>query len=143
MRYRGQSYEIETPITEAWIAGKDHRAIIDAFHVRLPEHGHADEKAEVQLVALRVVIAGRTPKPSFPERTVTPLDVAPDGTVTVAHRGGEIAAGLFRRRDLKARQPLRRARRDPQDDDDLGAARIQRFPVDGYGNLILSRERTS
>jgi N-methylhydantoinase A len=143
MRYRGQSYEIETPIAESWISAKDDKAIIEAFHARHAEiYGHADEKAQVQLVALRVVIAGKTPKPSFPEREVTPIDVAPEGTVMVAHRGGEIAAGLLRRRDLKPGSRFTGPAVILQDDTTTWAPPGFTGSVDGYGNLILSKERT-
>ena len=57
------------------------KAIIAAFHARHAEiYSHADEKAAVQLVALRVVIAGRTPKPTFPERDATPIEASPGRT---------------------------------------------------------------
>jgi N-methylhydantoinase A len=143
MRYRGQSYEIETPISESWIAERDHEAIIAAFHARHAEiYGHADEKADVQLVALRVVIAGRTPKPSFPARPVAPIDVAPEGTVTVAHRGEEIAAGLFQRRNLKPGSRFVGPAVILQDDTTTWAPPGFSGAVDGYGNLILSKGRT-
>jgi N-methylhydantoinase A len=110
MRYRGQSYEIETPITEDWIATGDSKAIIAAFHARHAEiYGHADEKADVQLVALRVVIAGRTPKPSFPARPVTPIEVAPEGTVMVCASTG--ASGAFGGSSSRGRRRLPPRRR--------------------------------
>lgn len=144
MRYRGQSYEIETPIAESWITGGNDKAIIAAFHTRHAEiYGHADEKADVQLVALRVVIAGRTPKPSFPAREVAPVNVAPEGTVAVTHRGGEIATGLFRRRDLKPGSRFAGPAVILQDDTTTWAPPGFSGSVDGYGNLILSKERAS
>ncbi len=143
MRYRGQSYEIETPIAERWIAEGNDKAIIDAFHARHAEiYGHADEKAQVQLVALRVVIAGKTPKPSFAERIVAATDVAPQETVTVSHRGGEIAAGLFQRRDLKPGSRFAGPAVIIQDDTTTWAPPGFTGQVDGYGNLILSRAQT-
>ncbi|WP_439498313.1 hydantoinase/oxoprolinase family protein [Bosea sp. (in: a-proteobacteria)] len=144
MRYRGQSYEIETPIAESWITEGNDKAIIDAFHARHAEiYGHADEKAQVQLVALRVVIAGKTPKPSFSERIVAATDVAPQETVTVSHRGSEIAAGLFRRRDLKPGSRFAGPAVIIQDDTTTWAPPGFTGKVDGYGNLILSRAQMS
>jgi N-methylhydantoinase A len=144
MRYRGQSYEIETPIAESWITEGNDKAIIDAFHARHAEiYGHADEKAQVQLVALRVVIAGKTPKPSFSERIVAATEVAPEETVTVSHRGGEIAAGLFRRRDLKPGSRFAGPAVIIQDDTTTWAPPGFTGRVDGYGNLILSRAQMS
>lgn len=144
MRYRGQSYEIETPLDADWITGGDPGAIIAAFHARHAEiYGHADDKAQVQLVALRVVIAGRTPKPRFPARPVTPVEVAPVDHVSVAHRGGEIAAGLFHRTDLTPGSRFAGPAVIIQDDTTTWAPPGFSGTVDGYGNLILSRERTS
>ena len=143
MRYRGQSYEIETPLTEDWIAAGDDKAIIAAFHVRHAEiYGHADEKAAVQLVALRVVIAGRTPKPAFPEHAVKPIEAHPARTVRVTHRGTEIDAGLFERRDLTPGSRFAGPAVVIQDDATTWATPGFRGEVDAYGNLILRRSGT-
>ena len=144
MRYRGQSYEIETPLDGHWIADGDSQAIIDAFHTRHAEiYGHADEKAQVQLVALRVVIAGTIPKPSFPARPLTLMDVAADSSVTVSHRGGEVTAGLFQRRNLKPGSRFAGPAVIIQDDTTTWAPPGFDGAIDGYGNLILTRERAS
>ena len=66
LRYRGQSYEIETPLEDGWIESGDLDAIARAFHhehKRLYEH--ADEEAAVQLINLRLVVVGVPPKPEF------------------------------------------------------------------------------
>jgi N-methylhydantoinase A len=143
MRYRGQSYEIETPLTEDWIAAGDDEAIIAAFHALHAEiYGHADEKAAVQLVALRVVIAGRTPKPAFPEHAVKPMEAHPARTVRVTHRGTEIDAGLFERRDLTPGSRFAGPAVVIQDDATTWATPGFRGEVDAYGNLILRRSGT-
>jgi N-methylhydantoinase A len=143
MRYRGQSYEIETPLAENWIAAGDDQAIIAAFHARHAEiYGHADEKAAVQLVALRVVIAGRTPKPAFPERAVKPIEASTGRTVRVTHRGAEIDAGLFWRHDLKPGSRFTGPAVVIQDDATTWATPGFRGEVDAYGNLILRRTET-
>ncbi len=144
MRYRGQSYEIETLLDSRWIADGDSQAIINAFHARHAEiYGHADQKAQVQLVALRVVIAGAIPKPSFPARPLTPMDVAAESSVTVSHRGAEITAGLFQRRNLKPGSRFTGPAVIVQNDTTSWAPPGFSGTVDGYGNLILTRERAS
>ncbi|PZU88151.1 MAG: hydantoinase [Chelatococcus sp.] len=143
MRYRGQSYEIETPLADEWIAKGDIASIVAAFHARHAEiYGHADEKAAVQLVALRVVIAGHTPKPAFPEHHVEPVDVSPSGTVRVSHGGGELEAGLFERRGLKPGSRFAGPAVVIQDDTTTWAPPGFSGEVDGYGNLILRRSGT-
>jgi N-methylhydantoinase A len=140
MRYRGQSYEIETPLDPAWIAKGDHAAIAAAFHARHAEiYGHADEKAEAQIVALRVVIAGLTPKPIFPRRETPLIDIAPQRAVTVTHRGEAIAAALYDRRDLPPGGRLAGPAVVVQDDATTWVPPGFAGEVDAYGNLILRR----
>jgi N-methylhydantoinase A len=143
MRYRGQSYEIETPLAEEWITSGDDQSIIAAFHARHAEiYGHADEKAAVQLVALRVVIAGRTPKPAFPERAAKPIEASPGRTMRVTHRGAEIDAGLFNRRDLNPGSRFAGPAVVIQDDATTWVTPGFHGQVDAYGNLILRRNAT-
>lgn len=73
MRYRGQSFEIDTALDEQAIALGDLAALAGAFHrehARL--YGHADETAAVQVISLRLVIVGHTPKPEFLRRPLVP-----------------------------------------------------------------------
>jgi N-methylhydantoinase A len=143
MRYRGQSYEIETPLAEEWIMAGDDQAIIAAFHARHAEiYGHADEKAAVQLVALRVVIAGRTPKPAFPEHALEPIEASPGRIMRVTHRGAEIDAGLFWRRDLTPGSRFTGPAVVIQDDATTWVTPGFSGEVDAYGNLILRRNAT-
>lgn len=142
MRYRGQSYEIETRLDESWIANGDHAAIAAAFHRRHAEiYDHADEKAQVQLVALRVVIAGLTPKPAFPERAVTRAEAAAGRTAIVTHRGEAIEAGLFRRDALARGSRFSGPAVILQDDTTTWVPPGFAGEVDGYGNLILRRSK--
>ena len=66
MRYRGQSFEIDTPLDPAALAQGDIGAVCAAFHhehARL--YGHSDAAAELQVIALRLVITAPTPKPQL------------------------------------------------------------------------------
>ena len=66
MRYRGQSYEIDTRLDPVAAETADARAIGQAFHdMHRRIYGHADESAPVQIVSLRVVIAGNNDKHGF------------------------------------------------------------------------------
>jgi N-methylhydantoinase A len=66
MRYKGQSFEIDTPLDESWFIDGRPQAIADAFHARHADvYGYANPAAPVQIVALRIVAAGRAPKPEI------------------------------------------------------------------------------
>ena len=141
MRYRGQSYEIEVPLEPAWITDPAPGRIAAAFHARHAEiYGHADEAAAVHLVALRVVIAGLTPKPDFPAAEAPESRPVPEGEVEVAHRGGTVRAALFRRAGLPPGSRFAGPAVVVQDDTTSWVPPGFGGTVDPFGNLILRRE---
>ncbi len=64
MRYRGQSYEIEVPLEPGWIETAAMAEIAEAFH-RAHEgiYDFCDRGAPAQIVNLRLVMSGPSPKP--------------------------------------------------------------------------------
>ncbi len=69
LRYRGQSFEIDTPVEP----GADWRVIAGSFHAEHRRlYGHADQDAPIQAIALRVVITGVVTKPEFPRYALRP-----------------------------------------------------------------------
>jgi N-methylhydantoinase A len=140
MRYRGQSYEIEVPLEPAWMTDPAPGRIAAAFHARHAEiYGHADEKAAVQLVALRVVITGIIPKPEFPASETPESAPAADTHVPVAHRGGTVQAALFRRAALSPGARFAGPAVVVQDDTTSWVPPGFAGTVDAFGNLILRR----
>jgi N-methylhydantoinase A len=140
MRYRGQSYEIETPLEQSWVVDGDHGAIAAAFHKRHAEiYDHSDDAADVQIVAIRVVIAGVTPKPHFAEQRVTQQQVQPRKLIPIAHQGSIVEAGLFDRNDLSPGSSFAGPAVILQDDTTTWAPPGFEGHVDGFGNLILKR----
>jgi N-methylhydantoinase A len=140
LRYRGQSYEIEVPLEPAWITDPAPGRIAAAFHARHAEiYGHADEQAEVHLVALRVVIAGVTPKPAFPAMAVAASRPDPERHVPVAHRGAMLQAALFRRAALPPGAAFAGPAVVVQDDTTSWVPPGFAGSVDAFGNLILRR----
>ncbi|MDX3808536.1 MAG: hydantoinase/oxoprolinase family protein, partial [Bosea sp. (in: a-proteobacteria)] len=140
MRYRGQSYEIEAPLERSWIVDGDHAAIAAAFHKRHAEiYDHSDDAADVQIVALRVVIAGVTPKPQFAEQSMTSKQASPKKRVPIVHQGFTIEAGLFDRNDLSPGSSFAGPAVILQDDTTTWAPPGFQGHVDGFGNLILKR----
>jgi N-methylhydantoinase A len=103
MRYHGQSFEIEVPLLEAWLAEGTLNAIRDAFHRQhLAIYDFNDEDAEVQIVNLRLVVNGTTarpnpgPQPAAVEEIPTPARVIP---VWLDGERREVA--LYHRDDLQ------------------------------------------
>ena len=140
MRYRGQSYELEVPLEAAWITGAQTQRIAQAFRARHQEvYGHADKEAPVHLVALRVVIAGATPKPEFPPVEAAAHAPVPRGRVPVAHRGAVVEAALFDRAALAPGSRFAGPAVVVQDDATCWVPPGFGGEVDAFGNMILRR----
>ncbi|WP_270935559.1 hydantoinase/oxoprolinase family protein [Falsiroseomonas oryzae] len=98
MRYRGQSFELEAPVEPAWIERGELAALRDAFHRRHEAvYAFADAAAPVQLVNLRVVIAGATAPPDFPPEPRVAGAPVPERMVEVFHDGARRPMPLFLR----------------------------------------------
>lgn len=89
MRYRGQSFEIDTPLSPTALAAGNLAAVRAAFHREHEKlYGHSDDAAMVQVIALRLVIAAPTPKPALeaieeandPPQPIRQVNVYMDGT---------------------------------------------------------------
>jgi N-methylhydantoinase A len=103
LRYQGQSFEVDTPLDPAWIEAGDIAAITGAFHDQHEKlFGYADPEAGVQMIALRLVISGQTPKPALP-RIATATGPAPlHGTAHTWIDGADHHLPLYRREALRA-----------------------------------------
>ncbi|NQW11225.1 MAG: hydantoinase/oxoprolinase family protein [Alphaproteobacteria bacterium] len=141
MRYRGQSFEIETMLDRGWIETGDVEAIAEAFHREHERvYEHADRDAPVQIINQRLVVAGDSPKPDIAKiaRSSTPPE--PLDRMAVFYDGAEHEASLYRRADLRAGQRFSGPAVILQDDCTtcvLGGFAVE---VDPYGNLILTVE---
>lgn len=68
LRYRGQGFEINVPISSFPLGDGDLPSLIEAYHRRHDErYGFSNQNAEVELVNLRLRAIGRTEKPDLPE----------------------------------------------------------------------------
>ncbi len=68
MRYRGQSFELEAPLTEAMVESADAATFAAAFHeTHHRVYGHSDPNAAIQIINARLVVSGATPKPDLPK----------------------------------------------------------------------------
>ena len=141
MRYRGQSYEIETVIDRADLAAGRTEPVAAAFH---REHHavyeHADPEAPVQVVNLRLVIRGSVPRPGIARsrRSSDPPPVL--GTGRVRLDGADSDAALYRRTDLAAGHSLSGPAIVIQDDCTSVIPAGFTASVDDWANLIIEPE---
>jgi N-methylhydantoinase A len=101
MRYRGQSFEVSTPLESEWITRGDLSTIANAFHTRHEQlFEHADPNAPIQIINLRLVIAGATPKPTILRQEGRRGAAIPQRTVQAFLGGIMTELPLYRRADL-------------------------------------------
>lgn len=139
MRYHGQSFEIDTPLQSCWLAQRDIAAIRAAFHAEHERiYGHADVAGAVQVVAVRLVIAARTPKPEL--RRIEVGTGAPEALLvkSVWMEGAMREVPVYQRRDLLAGHRFDGPAIVAQDDTTTCVLPGFRVAIDAFGNLELT-----
>lgn len=140
MRYRGQSYEIETKIDKVNLETCDVAAVSKEFHdAHHAIYEHSDLDAEIQVVNLRLVISGSVPKPEFPEYEASVLSAIPSNYTSVYLDGKNYNAALFRRDELLVGQTFGGPAIVSQDDCTTVVLPEFLVEVDKFKNLIISR----
>ena len=138
MRYRGQAFEIEAILSAKDVASGDVTAMAEAFH---REHElvyeHCDREAAVQIINLRLVIVGMSPKPIFPERNLTVQPATPERSVEVFTGGRLTSVSLFRREQLHPGFTFDGPAIVVQSDCTSCVPEGLSGNVDAYGNLVL------
>jgi len=141
MRYRGQSFEIETPLERDWIERGDLDAIAAAFHREHEQlYEHADPEAPCQVINQRLVVVGESPKPQVAEIERSTEPPTPLDRMQVFYDGHRHEAALYRRSDLRAGQRFAGPAVVLQDDCTTCVLGGFTAEVDAYGNLILTAE---
>lgn len=103
MRYQGQSHEIEVPLEERWIREADADKITAAFHGEHERiYGFADRAASAQVINLRFIIVGATPKPDMVSTLPTDAPAKPLREIRIFLNGRYQQAPLYAREDLLA-----------------------------------------
>ncbi|WP_345817252.1 hydantoinase/oxoprolinase family protein (plasmid) [Paraburkholderia sp. PREW-6R] len=139
MRYKGQSFEIDTPLESGWLTGQDLGAVHEAFHREHERlYGHRDASASVQVVALRLVISAATPKPKLQPIGSSDQPPTPAGTVRVFMDDAFHDAALYHRTALKAGQQIHGPAVIAQDDCTTCVLPGYHGRVDQYGNLVFT-----
>ena len=140
MRYKGQSFEIEAFLDADAIRTGDVAAIAEAFHAAHEQiYAHADRAAPVQIVNLRLVALGQTPKPRFESTDGTPAIAEPEGLIPVHANGRTVRAALFRRDALHPGHTFDGPAIVSQSDTTVCVTEGFHARVDGYGHLILTQ----
>lgn len=138
MRYRGQSFEIDTPLKPDWLRDGDMREVSAAFHTEHRRlYGHSDEAAPLQVVALRLVITSQTPKPQLREIERAQDSGIPSRTVDVWLDGALRSVPMYRRADLLAGHTFDGPAIVAQDDCTTTVLPGYNVRVDAYGNLEI------
>ncbi len=136
LRYRGQSFEIDTPVDAANIGNWTKMA--EAFHREHERvYGHADHEAPVQAVSLRLVITGEVAKPAFPRFELEPGEAKPASYTEAWMDGGKHRTAIYRRVDLRAGQTFAGPAIVAQDDCTTVIPPGMTARVDEYANLRI------
>lgn len=141
MRYRGQSFEIDTPLSVDAIMHSDAQALRNAFHqehARL--YGHSDLDAPVQIVALRLVIVSETPKPELRHIEPAAGTLEPRATARVWMDDAWREVPLYLRSDLRAGHRFDGPAIVAQDDTTTCVLPGFSASIDEYGNLFLNQD---
>ena len=140
MRYRGQSYELDTPIAYRDIAAGNVDAITGAFHAAHRRiYGHADEQAPIQVISLRLVMAANSDKPQFKRYPLQAGAATCKRHVAVWMDGAQREVALYSRADLSAGQHLSGPAIVAQDDSTTVILPGYVCRIDEYANLRISR----
>jgi len=139
MRYRGQSFEIETKFSAELIATADLDALAREFHAQhLALYEYADPHAEVQIINLRLVVIGTSSKPLWPQHPCIAGTPVAAVQADVFINGKAQAVPLYARDDLRAGQHLLGPAIIAQADTTTCVPPDTRVDVDGFLNLVLT-----
>jgi N-methylhydantoinase A len=141
MRYIGQSYEIAVPLEPGWLASGGLPRILAAFHqAHERAFGHADPEAPAEIVNLRVQLRAARPR--------VPLAGAPATTASTPRTtrllwldGRRTHARVYERDGLGRGMRLAGPAIVEQPDTTVLIPDGHVAEVDGFGNLLLRRER--
>jgi N-methylhydantoinase A len=141
MRYRGQSFELDTALDAGAIAACDTKAMAAAFHAEHRRvYGHADPAAAVQVISLRLIITGKTAKPEFTRHALVSGAATPVRHADVWIDGARRTVAVFRRADLRPGETFAGPAVVTQDDCTTVVPPGMTARVDKYANLRIATE---
>ncbi|WP_458098086.1 hydantoinase/oxoprolinase family protein [Roseomonas sp. WA12] len=138
MRYHGQSFEIEVALPGAALRTGDTGALADAFHqAHEALYDFCDREAPVQIVNLRLVMAGSPPRPAIQPPPRGEGEATPERVLRVFFEGDWHEVPLYRRADLAVGQSFSGPCVVAQDDTTVCVPPGFHAGVDAMGNIIL------
>lgn len=139
MSYKGQSFEIELPVDTTWAEAGEIDKIVAAFHDRHEAiYAFSDRQAPTHIVNLRLVIAGKTPKPTFRSLAASTASLEPQTNLQVYYDGCMHDVPLFERSAFRAGDSFSGPAVIAQDDSTTCIPDGFHCRVDAYGNLLLT-----
>lgn len=144
MRYRGQSYELDTVLAHDDLTGLSVSRISNAFHdAHRKIYQHADENAPVQVISLRVLITGTNDKPEFPRYPLMQGAANPQRLIKVWLDGQFRDIDLYARSSLKPGHTLAGPAVVSQDDSTTVIPPDYVCFVDEFANLRITQGETA
>ncbi|TLV15658.1 hydantoinase/oxoprolinase family protein [Klebsiella indica] len=139
MRYRGQSFEIEVALEEAWLTQANVNALHAAFDRQHQQmFGHSDVSAPVQIINLRLVIVSPTPKPALNRVPAASGPVVAAKQTHVWIDGAQHQVDVVARATLGAGHQLTGPVIIAQDDCTTCVPPQMQVRVDEFGNLLIT-----
>jgi N-methylhydantoinase A len=143
MRYRGQSYEIETAFEKLDLDSLVVDELAALFHeAHHSIYEHSDPNAEIQIVNLRLVISGEVPKPKFLTHLEYKQLAEPLASQTIYLDEKEFNASLFERDTLEPGHYFAGPAIISQNDTTTVVLPDFDVKVDQFKNLIISKRKT-
>ncbi|AET61447.1 hypothetical protein HPL003_23645 [Paenibacillus terrae HPL-003] len=140
-RYSGQAFEIELPLESSMLEDGNSERIVTAFHeLHHRQYGHSDPFAVLELINLRVRLAGHTIKPRIASISEATDQIQPSGTRRIIYGGTEYTADVYARTELRAGHRLEGPAIVEQDDTTVLVLNGWYGVTDRSGNLILKRK---
>ncbi|MFZ4214763.1 hydantoinase/oxoprolinase family protein, partial [Pantoea endophytica] len=139
MRYKGQSFEIATPLQREDLACGNLMGLRNAFHAQHHHlYAYSDNDAQIQVVSLRLVISMPTPKPKLKALPYSDASPIPAEKIEVWMSGRYLTVPLYHREQLKGGQQFSGPAVITQSDTTVAVLPDFHAQVDSLGNLILT-----
>lgn len=145
MRYAGQSFEVDVPLAQEWIASGDVTAIRTAFDRRHQElFDFNDPEAEAEIVNLCLIVSGQSPHLELGQQPLHATEAKMLRYAPVWMAGDERQVPVFARDDLAAGYKFVGPAIVAQEDTTCVIPAGIEAQVDGYLNLhlLLDERRT-
>ncbi|MEP2458524.1 MAG: hydantoinase/oxoprolinase family protein, partial [Nitratireductor sp.] len=144
MRYLGQNYELEVPLTVDRFTAEGMEAIWRDFHDRFEERYRFHLPDEpIEMVDMGCTAIAHMPKPELPRLPVAAGPAEPDATRMVTFEEGCLPTPVFKRHALAAGHGFDGPALVEEDVSVTVVRPGFRLEVDVYGNLVISAGKTA